>query len=83
VSEQPEEVDKIKNLENKLNEAILNNSKLNDELKSVREELAWVSDQYNTLVNASFSELFDIAANIKNRALFKLLEARNKQTSKE
>jgi len=68
-----------KNAEDKLNEAVLKNKTLEDELKNVKKELDWVTEQYNVLVNASFSELFDIATKIKNASLYKLLEQRNQQ----
>lgn len=76
MSEQPKT--DTKNTEDKLNEATLKNKTLEDELKSVKEELQFVTKQYDFLVNATFSELYDLSTKVKNSSLYKLLEQRNK-----
>lgn len=70
-----------KKLEYKINELTVKNNSLEAELKNTKSELDWVMDQYNVLMNATFSELFDLSAKVKSKALYKILEIRNKELS--
>lgn len=78
-----EQIDRVKELEEKINQAAIREKALNDELKNVKDELQFVTKSYDFLVNATFSEMFDIATKVKNSSLYKLLEQREAERQKQ
>ena len=73
------EFKKIMELENQLNEVKIREDNLKNKLKATESEIQWLIQQYNTLLNASFNEVFEIAVKIKRQGLEDLLAKRNQE----
>lgn len=74
----PQELDKEKALQDKINDDAIKISSLEKELTSVKDELSWLTEEYNNIVNATFSELFDVCAKVKNQNIYNITSRRNK-----
>lgn len=60
-------------IEDKYNKLLVEHNDIQEQLKTAKESIDFMTKQYNSVVNVMFNKLFDLAAEVKNQRLSNIL----------